>query len=515
VPSVRTPALLATLALAGGAVAALLWLRRAEADLEVTELRTASPSRVPVLRVRARSSPEDRPIALLVHGSQCNKGMMAPLAKDLALNGFDAWAIDLPGHGASDETFTEERAYLAAREALEWILAERGVEPGRVALVGHSYGAKVVGRLAVVGGRYATTVLVGPTYGGGFSEARPADLLVLTAERDPPFIQSAAVAIARDATGGAAAGPFGERGDPFRGDRRRWREVPGADHLSLLASPEVRRDAVAWVARGVGLPPAEVRLASPAASTALVLVAVAAAAALAALAARVSRSLLAPPARAPALSRLRPAIAAAAGGALALLAARATVPLRVLRLAEGDVLGSALFLAGVATTVLAALLCREHLPTPSQVVRGLPVAVVASALLYVAAAPLSDRALYHLSFDGAPARAAAAVVLAACMFPLFAFAEGVLDAIRRAHGNGAGAHLRALAVAAPCCAAAAWSLALAAPGLGRFAAPAAAAALLLALLGGVVSAAAANFAAGAAFSAIATAWLVAVGFVRF
>jgi hypothetical protein len=236
---------------------------------------------------------------------------------------------------------------------------------------------------------------------------------------------------------------------------------------------------------------------------------------LAALAALASRRLLAPPPRGPAPSRLRPAFVLAAGCAAALLATRSTVPLRFLRLADGDVLGSLLFLAGATAAALASLLCREHLPTPSQVARGLPVALLAGALLYLAAALLASRALYHLSLDGAPGRVAAGVLLAAATFPLFALAEGVLDAIRRAHGNGAGAHLRALAVAVPCWTAVAWSLAVAAPGLGRLAAPLAVAAALLAALGGIVGAAAANFAAGAAFSAIATGWLVAVGFVRF
>jgi pimeloyl-ACP methyl ester carboxylesterase len=153
--------------------------RTGEARVEVRAFRTDSPSRVPVIAVTASGLARGRPVAFLVHGFHCNKSMMVPIARFLAEHGIDAFAVDLPGHGASLEPFSDARARDAAREALATILAERGVSPERAIVIGHSYGASVLARIAGEGA-YRASVLLGPRYEGGISPTSP-DVLVLTA----------------------------------------------------------------------------------------------------------------------------------------------------------------------------------------------------------------------------------------------------------------------------------------------------------------------------------------------
>lgn len=81
----------------------------------------------------------DGPLVLLVHGAAMDRTVWALQTRWLAHHGLPALAIDLPGHGASEE---EERTSI--EEYADW-LAEIVVGAGRpVHLVGHSMGSFIV-----------------------------------------------------------------------------------------------------------------------------------------------------------------------------------------------------------------------------------------------------------------------------------------------------------------------------------------------------------------------------------
>lgn len=496
---------------------AAAWVRaRSERDLVVRSYHTSSPSRVPIVEVTSTAGPA-RAVAFLVHGFQCNSSMMVPLAKRLAAHGIDAYAMDLPGHGASLERFSEERAREAVAETMEAVLSARDIPPERTVLVGHSYGADVLARVAGEG-HYAAMVMLGPSYRGGLTPRTPADLLVLTAEREHPHIVTFARDMIRAATGGALTAP-GAVGEPGDGGARAWQVVPGADHVSLLVSGDALERTSSWLAGALGIPPSPD---GPGAAPTLVFAVLALGGAVV-LALALASSWPVPASA----GALQPALLGAGSFGVAALAAICLTSLTIavilgrcfdalawLRLHEGARVASLLAIAGASMLVLG----NRRVPWPSvgQVVRALPIGAVAFTIVYLAAVHAADGRLYRVSLDGiAPERHGAAVVLTAALSPFFAFTGLVLDRIRRVGGGGTrGATWAGVATVALCAGVAA-ALPLVDPGLGRFAAPLGAVCLFALWVGAALARAAQSPAVGAIFSSATTAWVIAVGFVRF
>src|SRR4051812_10083224 len=83
------------------------------------------------------------PLVVLVHGAWHGAWCWAALQTELDRRGIASLAIDLPGHGASTEPFTD---LLGDAAALSALLATRDE---RIVLVGHSYGGAVISQAAV------------------------------------------------------------------------------------------------------------------------------------------------------------------------------------------------------------------------------------------------------------------------------------------------------------------------------------------------------------------------------
>ncbi len=82
---------------------------------------------------------------VLVHGLDGTRSGDLELVRDLLGHGFAALTFDLRGHGESDKA--QMGAGLHEQDdvlgAVDFLLAERGAEPGRVFLLGFSYGAAI------------------------------------------------------------------------------------------------------------------------------------------------------------------------------------------------------------------------------------------------------------------------------------------------------------------------------------------------------------------------------------
>jgi hypothetical protein len=87
----------------------------------------------PAIRVCALT-PGAHPIALLAHGATASKETLFRFAETLAVAGFDCYAIDLPGHGASPQAFSIQEVQRKPAEVAR-ILGPVDV------FVGHSMGA--------------------------------------------------------------------------------------------------------------------------------------------------------------------------------------------------------------------------------------------------------------------------------------------------------------------------------------------------------------------------------------
>jgi fermentation-respiration switch protein FrsA (DUF1100 family) len=86
---------------------------------------------------------------LLCHGNAGNVGDRVPHAALLSATGFDVLLFDYRGYGRSSGRPSEDGTYRDARAARAALLAQPGVEPGRVLYLGESLGGAVALALAL------------------------------------------------------------------------------------------------------------------------------------------------------------------------------------------------------------------------------------------------------------------------------------------------------------------------------------------------------------------------------
>ena len=117
---------------------------------EEVRIATANARQLHAWLIRApqQEQERDRPQAavVVVHGWGGNAAMMLPLARPLHEAGFAALFIDTRCHGASDDdSFTSLPRFAEdAEHAFAWLAAQPGIDPQRIALLGHSVGAGAV-----------------------------------------------------------------------------------------------------------------------------------------------------------------------------------------------------------------------------------------------------------------------------------------------------------------------------------------------------------------------------------
>lgn len=128
------------------------------------------------------AAPGPAPAVLVLHGWGGNAQVMLPLARPLHEAGFAALFIDARCHGLSDsDSFASLPRFAEdARHAWEWLAARPGIDPRRIALLGHSVGAGAVLLAAARRGEAAAVVSVS-------AFAHPADMMRrwLAAKRIP------------------------------------------------------------------------------------------------------------------------------------------------------------------------------------------------------------------------------------------------------------------------------------------------------------------------------------------
>src|SRR4026208_1052250 len=88
----------------------------------------------PFLRIASTEAPsrETRPtLVLVIHGLGGRQSVLIQLATELSHAGFDCTSIDLPGHGASADVFTWNRALGNTMSIVSDLLSERssGAQP--------------------------------------------------------------------------------------------------------------------------------------------------------------------------------------------------------------------------------------------------------------------------------------------------------------------------------------------------------------------------------------------------
>jgi Alpha/beta hydrolase family len=174
------------LQLAAVAVFALAWTQsvRLEPKHESGILPIEPPT--PFIHYFAPGSP--RGVVLVVHGLDVSKEVMHLISASLADGGFDAYNIDLPGHGDSNVGFKTESAQQAIRNAKKYL-------GDKVTVLGHSLGAGLLLDLSATE-PFSTIVLLSPPP-LSVAEIHADRVLIATGEIDIPRIRDFA-AIATD-----------------------------------------------------------------------------------------------------------------------------------------------------------------------------------------------------------------------------------------------------------------------------------------------------------------------------
>jgi pimeloyl-ACP methyl ester carboxylesterase len=205
----------------------------------------------PVLALQRRGW-EQGPSAILVHGYSGSKEMMQAIARSLAQSGIAVYCPDLPGSGDSLERFHRDEMPGALRGFYSFLLSGGYIQPGNVALIGHSMGGGLVMQLAVEteGIRATVDISSAPSQ---LRPRRPSNFLAIVGDRDLPGLRDSTLRMMSEATAGAVSRSNQETGSVTDGTARRLLVVEGANHLGVLYSLRTIREIQEWLGRCFGL----------------------------------------------------------------------------------------------------------------------------------------------------------------------------------------------------------------------------------------------------------------------
>jgi len=205
--------------------------------------------------------------AVLLHGVQSSAATMARTARALAADGWDATALDMPGHGTTrwldgaEDDARYERANVVRLVATA--VAAVAEVADRPTLIGHSWGADTALAIAAGGARLERAVLIDtpamtPTEAAAMAaadvaELRPGDLAaaleVVQASGSirnglDVVVKAEALATISPLTIEAVYGADGAWQPQI--DARRWRDAGGTPPLAIIAADPDAGGLIPW-----------------------------------------------------------------------------------------------------------------------------------------------------------------------------------------------------------------------------------------------------------------------------
>jgi dipeptidyl aminopeptidase/acylaminoacyl peptidase len=100
---------------------------------------------------------------VLTHGTNADRTTMLPELRILSERGFGVLALDWPGYGNSGgEIRYDYRERDALVAAIDWLVTQESVDPGRIGVFGFSIGAYLTAQVASYDVRLRAVVLAGP-----------------------------------------------------------------------------------------------------------------------------------------------------------------------------------------------------------------------------------------------------------------------------------------------------------------------------------------------------------------
>lgn len=210
----------------------------------------AGACRVDMTIIQRREAPAqtNSGAVILFHGLAANKYIMRYLARSFAELGLTVYVPDLPGHGRTTGPFTPQGAEDCGRSLLRGLIARGLIAPDRTILAGHSMGGAIALRLAPEF-RPAGVIALSPAPMQAKHGVTPEKLLF----QGPPHILPNTL---------ITAGQFEPKGlaanaeDLVAGNSDPtilFHALAGQTHVSALFSPGVARMSQAWAARTLNM----------------------------------------------------------------------------------------------------------------------------------------------------------------------------------------------------------------------------------------------------------------------
>jgi pimeloyl-ACP methyl ester carboxylesterase len=319
-------------------------------------------SEVPELPMQAENGS-----VVLFHGISANGMVMQYLARSFAELGMRVFIVDSPGHGHSPGPFSPELAESCSAALLRGLAARGMIEPDRTILAGHSMGGAIAIRIADKF-RPAGVIAISPapmqTAHGvgsqnllfhGLPKIVP-NTRIMTGQFEPAGLVANAADLAASADDSSVV----------------FSVVPDNTHVSVLFSPTVARESQAWAAKVLSLPPAT-KLPSRANALALLLgllgIILVAGPFLRDVVGKQSRVDVASTPVAPWWLGIVEVIVISL---LAVFALRYFIPLRFMRLFEGDYLASFFLIVGVVLAAVHFRATRKQISAVGPVIAPAP-----------------------------------------------------------------------------------------------------------------------------------------------
>ena len=192
---------------------------------------------------------ERLPSAIVIHGLSGNRRIMYSIGQSLAQTGLRAYLLDSPGEGDSTGQFSYAAAESCAMKAVRSLESRGEISIPRTLLIGHSLGGAIAVRLADSFPEAAGTIAISPAPLTPPHHA-PANLLVMSAQFDPPQLVRAARSLITDM--------HGVREAPNDFAQRRavgFQSFSLAMHTSVLTDSRVEAALAAWALRSLDAVP--------------------------------------------------------------------------------------------------------------------------------------------------------------------------------------------------------------------------------------------------------------------
>ena len=187
---------------------------------------------------------------VLFHGLSANKKIMSYMARGFAEQGLRVYVPDLPGHGRTPGPFSPARAEQCGEALVRELLSRGVIDPNHTILAGHSMGGAIAERIASrvpVAGLIAVSPAPMRAAHGVTAEKllfnNPSDL--------SPHALVMVGSLELESMRGNAADLVASRHDATS----RYLEIPGASHVSVLFSGRAMRFAQEWSAQVLHLAP--------------------------------------------------------------------------------------------------------------------------------------------------------------------------------------------------------------------------------------------------------------------